>query len=141
MAHERIPVTGGCLCGAVRYEVSEPPTAGSYCHCAMCRKQSGSLSGAAMEFSWAAFRFTKGELKYYQSSAGAKRGFCGNCGSRMAFVSEGDPKVWVSVGSLDHPEDWPMTKGASWGRSQHIYVGSKVVWYAIGDGLPQQATE
>jgi len=141
MAHARVPITGGCLCGAVRYEISQPPAAGSYCHCSMCRKQSGSVSGGAFEFSRAALRFTKGELKYYRSSASAKRGFCGHCGSRIAFFAEGDPRVWVSIGSLDHPEDWPMTKDASWGRSQHIHVASKIAWLAIEDGLPQLATE
>jgi hypothetical protein len=141
MAHESIPVTGGCLCGAVRYELSEPPAAAAYCHCSMCRRNSGGLFTAGMEFPGAAFKVTKGELKYYRSSAGAKRGFCGDCGSRVVFASEVDPRVWVTLGSFDHPEDWPMTKGASWGRSQHIYVGSKVAWYAIDDGLPQHEIE
>ena len=141
MAHARVPVTGGCLCGAVRYELSQPPAAGSFCHCSMCRKQSGSLVGGALEFSGAALKFTRGEPKYFRSSPGSKRGFCGDCGSRVVWVSEVDPIVSVGIGSFDHPEDWPMTKDASWGRSQHIYVGSKVAWNAITDGLPQRETE
>src|SRR5262245_18585152 len=48
MANQHFPVTGGCLCGAVRYESKEPPTEGYYCHCTMCRKHYGGLFAAAV---------------------------------------------------------------------------------------------
>ena len=54
------------------------------------------------------------------------------------FLYEGNPNVWVLVGSLDHPEDWPLTKDAAWGQSGHWYVETKVPWYEIIDGLPQR---
>ena len=141
MANRHIPLTGGCLCGAVRYESQQPPTEGYYCHCTTCLKHFGGLFSATVRIPGSAFTFTKGELKYYRSSDFGKRGFCSNCGSPMAFVFEGNPDVWISVGSLDHPEDWPLTRDASWGRSIHSYIDSKVPWYEISDGLPQQTSK
>jgi hypothetical protein len=54
---------------------------------------------------------------------------------------EGDPDAWISVGSLDHPEDWPMTKHASWGKSIHVFIDTKIPWYEINDGLPQRESD
>lgn len=139
MAHERVPVTGGCLCGAVRYDCTEPPTEGFFCHCTLCQKYSGNLFSATVQFAGSAFKFTKGELKYYRSSSMGKRGFCANCGSPVAFVYDDLPNVWIRIGSLDHPEDWPMTKDASWGPSVHLHTDTKVPWHEITDGLPQRA--
>ena len=68
-----------------------------------------------------------------------KRGFCTDCGSPIVFLYEGNPNVWVLVGSLDHPGDWPLTKDARWGQSAHWYIETKVPWYEITDGLPQDA--
>jgi len=55
----------------------------------------------------------------------------------MTFSYEGISDVWIMIGSLDHPEDWPMTKDASWGHSHHGQVDFKVPWEEINDGLPQ----
>jgi hypothetical protein len=140
MANQRVPVTGGCLCGAVRYECTEPPLEGFFCHCTLCQKHYGGLFSASLQFSGSAFRFTKGEQKYYRATSVAKRGFCADCGSPVAFLYDDLPDVWIKIGSLDHPEDWPMTKDASWGRSSHIHVDTKVPWYEISDDLPQRVS-
>lgn len=57
------------------------------------------LFGAAVRFPGVALKFTKSQPKYYRSSACAKRGFCSDCGSPVAFFFEGDPDAWISVGS------------------------------------------
>jgi hypothetical protein len=137
MAKPHVPVTGGCLCGAVRYESKQAPTQGYYCHCTICRKSYGGLFSATVTFPGAGFAFTKGELRYFRATSLAKRGFCADCGSPVAFFYEGNSNVWIKIGSLDHPEDWPMTKGASWGRSGHAHVDTKVPWHEIADDLPQ----
>ena len=137
MGTQHIPVTGGCLCGAVRYESQEPPIEGYYCHCTMCQKHYGSLFGATVKFSKTALRFTKGQPAYYRSSVVAQRGFCSTCGSPIAFLYDALPDVWISIGSLDHPNNWPLTKHASWGQTIHLQVDSKVSWLHIDDGLPQ----
>jgi hypothetical protein len=137
MATPHIPVTGGCLCGAVRYESKAAPTQGYYCHCTICQKNYGGLFSVTLRVPGVAFRFIKGELKFYRASSFARRGFCSDCGSPVAFFADGIADVWVKVGSLDHPEDWPMAKDASWGQSAHWHTDTKIPWYEISDGLPR----
>jgi hypothetical protein len=139
MAGERVPVTGGCLCGAVRFACTEPPLEGHFCHCRLCQKNYGALFSATLRFPGAAFRFTKGEQRYYRATSIARRGFCAACGSPVAFFYDDLPDVWIKIGSLDHPEDWPMTSGAAWGRSSHIHSADRIAWERIDDGLPQHA--
>ncbi len=106
MSDKTMPITGGCMCGAVRYEATEPPQDVGYCHCRMCQKWTGNLFMASAAFRSAAFRFTQGELKFYQSSAWLERGFCANCGTPVCdHYLKGSDTVYASIGSLDHPED------------------------------------
>lgn len=137
MSMPHVPVTGGCLCGSVRYESEVPPIHGYICHCTMCRRNVGAIFGATVRFPGSAFKLTKGDLKAFAASAFAKRCFCADCGAPVAYFYAGNPDVWIYVGSLDHPEDWPMTKDASWGISEHVFVDEKIPWYEISDGLPQ----
>jgi hypothetical protein len=137
MAIQRVPVMGGCLCGAVRYESKESPIRGYICHCTMCRRNCGGFFGATVRFPGSAFILTKGEPKPYAASKFAKRCFCADCGAPVAYFYAGNPDVWIYVGSLDHPEDWPMTKDASWGPTEHVFVDEKIAWCEIDDGLPQ----
>jgi hypothetical protein len=141
MTSQHVPVAGGCLCGAVRYESSVAPTEGYYCHCRMCQKHYGGLFGATARFSGATFQFTRNQPKFHQSSDVARRGFCPDCGTPMAFAFAGNPDLWISIGSLDHPEDWPLTRDARWGPITHTHVDSKVAWHEIADGLPQRTSE
>jgi hypothetical protein len=143
MANEHIPVTGGCLCGAVRFESKDPPTEGFYCHCRNCQRQFGGLFGAYVRVPRSSFTFTKGGPRYYRSSAVARRGFCAACGSPLVFVFDGEDAnadYWISIGTLDHPEDWPMTKDASWGQTTHGFADRKIPWHEIEDGLPQRTS-
>src|SRR5262245_66404689 len=105
MANQRFSVSGGCLCGAVRYESKEPPIEGYYCHCTMCRKHYGGLFAAALRIPGAAITFTKSQPKYYRSSAWAKRGFCSDCDSSVAFFFDRTQDAWISVGSLYRTEN------------------------------------
>lgn len=137
MASASLPVTGGCLCRAVRYQSQKAPIKGFYCHCKMCQKNCGGLYMATMRFIGSDFSITQGILTYYQSSALARRGFCSICGTPVAFQYEGNPDVWILLGSLDQPSDWPLTKEAQWGEIVHCCIESKVTWYEINDGLRQ----
>jgi hypothetical protein len=55
----------------------------------------------------------------------------------MPFLFDTVQDVWIKIGTLDHPEDWPMTKDALWGHSEHWHTDTKIAWEEISDGLPQ----
>lgn len=133
MGEQTMPITGRCACGAIRYEATEPPQEVGYCHCRMCQKATGNLFYPWAMFGSDAFRITKGEPTFYKSSALAERGFCANCGTQVAFHYLNDRVYWASIGSLDHPEDWPP--------SVHAGVGSQIPWLTIHDDLPRMRTE
>lgn|SRR5579871_5844233 len=127
-----LPVTGGCLCGAIRYESTNPPNWIGICHCRMCQRASGGLFGPFGSFSRAGFRIT-GEPTYYQSSKAAERGFCRTCGSPLFMRYTGSENLGVLVGTFDRPDDWPMT-------FCHTGIESKISWYAIPDEFPRYKT-
>lgn len=133
MSDKTMPITGGCMCGAVRYEATEPPKEVGYCHCRLCQKWTGNVFYSFAIFRSAAFRITQGEPKFYNSSAWIERGFCANCGTQVLDRQvKGDDLVGATIGSLDHPEDWPP--------SVHWGVESQIPWLTIDDGLPRLRT-
>ena len=127
-------VTGGCLCGEVRYEISKPAIDINYCHCRMCQRFAGAPVVSGSMYSTEALRFTKGEPKYYKSSPFAERGFCANCGSSLTYrplIPQLDfIVVWTA--SLDNPEP----NAPTW----HLGVESQMPWLNIDDDLPRTRT-
>jgi hypothetical protein len=76
MAEVSKSTTGGCMCGAVRYEaVGEPITVG-HCHCPSCRRHTGAPVVTVVIFEQDRVKFTKGDRKIYNSSPGVGRSFC-----------------------------------------------------------------
>ncbi len=128
-------ITGGCLCGAIRYESSEPPVKAGTCHCRMCQKSTGSAFMVMAAFSRTALRFTKGEPKLYRSSSIKEKGFCPDCGSLLfdrylVRTGKSNPDmVWVQLGTLDHPEAVSI--------DFHTGVESQLPWVHFDDGLPR----
>ena len=129
-------ITGGCLCGAVRYEASEPPSEGGICHCRVCQRTSGSAFEALAMFPQTVFRFTKGEPKRYRSSSIMEKCFCPHCGSTLTdrylvpvSTSMHPDMVWVHIGTLDEPEVAPI--------NDHYGVESQLSWVHFDDGLPR----
>jgi hypothetical protein len=104
---EATRITGGCLCGALRYEADAAPTYAGYCFCADCRKASGSGWVGFMGFNASALRFS-GEARQFASksvSGGvATRNFCPTCGGLVfgGIVGETDSHT-IYAGSLDDP--------------------------------------
>ena len=99
--------TGGCQCGALRYECSAEPMFAAHCHCNACQKASGSPSATLFAVPKSALKIT-GEVKYYESRADsgniAGRGFCSVCGGRVLGRSSGMPdSVAIMAGSMDDP--------------------------------------
>ena len=125
-------LAGGCLCGAVRYALSEPLRFARNCHCEYCRKHSGA---AFLTFAYvpvATFRWIQGEehVQRYESSSWAARTFCRLCGSTLQFVSNQHPEAFgLALGTV---EGDPGCRPA-----RHICLRSKALWYEIGDALPR----
>jgi hypothetical protein len=124
--------TGGCLCGAVRYEITGPPLRGTICHCSLCRKSSGSAFQA-----WALFRkeqlsWTQGTPHIIQATPLVIRKFCHHCGSPLSFQfrdDHSDQIIGVTIGTLDTPNDVAPTR--------HNWVSEQLNWLNIIDELPR----
>lgn len=127
-------LTGGCLCGAVRYVITAPPLSVAYCHCRLCQRASG-----APVVNWATvtadtFRVTQGQVARYCSSAKAERGFCARCGSQILFqYTEGPAELDVTVVTLDDPATLPP--------QYHIWTSSQQPWLIMEDSLPRYADD
>lgn len=103
-----VPFTGGCACGAIRYECSAEPMMSWKCHCRDCQRATGSAFVAGMIVPATAFTFTKGEPKYYgmKSTSGSTiyRSFCPRCGAGIGGKSDGFPDIMgVRAASMDDP--------------------------------------
>ena len=127
-------ITGGCLCGAVRYQISAPPIYVTYCHCRMCQRFTGGQIVAGAFFPREATRFTQGDLKYYRSSPIAERGFCADCGSGVMVVwplakAKWSDWYWVLLASLDNPENFVPTS--------HFGIESQMPWLDVHDDFPR----
>ncbi|MCW2396796.1 MULTISPECIES: GFA family protein [unclassified Sphingobium] len=83
----RFPQSGGCQCGAVRYELSAPPLGIWACHCSLCRKQSGSAFGLSMGVAIESLAFTQGTPAIWTRNTDSGHRldclFCADCGSRL----------------------------------------------------------
>ncbi len=103
MTHAReVSMTGGCQCGAVRYQLHEMPRV-SVCFCRMCQKAVGGYFGAFAGLEQDKLTWTKGEPSLFSSSQVAERGFCKSCGTPLTFRYKDTKRISVTAGSLDEP--------------------------------------
>lgn len=101
--------SGGCLCGAVRYEVDSPLRDVIGCHCNQCRRTSGHHV-AATRAPLSGFRLIEQDgLKWFESSEAAKRGFCETCGSNLFWQCYDRDSISIFAGTLDQPTGLRMT--------------------------------
>jgi hypothetical protein len=132
----KIPFTGGCACGAIRYEGTAEPSMMLKCHCRDCQQVTGGGFAAAIVVPAGSFRLTRGQLRYHFTPSIArgkhKRGFCGDCGSRLTgaeFEAEPSDSVGILAGSLDDP---------SWFQPQmDIFVSDAQPWDQMDPALPK----
>lgn len=123
-------ITGGCLCGAVSYEITDALEAAGHCHCSICRKSHGAAFATWTFVSPESFRWTAGGefIERYSASSDRERCFCRKCGSPLA-ATHGGRVTEVVLATVDgDPGVRPR---------EHIFVGSKAPWYEIADALPQ----
>jgi hypothetical protein len=128
------PLSGGCQCGAVRYEISGPPTNLYICHCRECRKQSASAFGISLFVKREDFRLIKGATKRWSRATDSGRtlhcAFCADCGSRLWHEAAGEHDI-ISVkgGSLDRPVDL--------GEAIHVWTSRKLPGVIIPEHAAQ----
>jgi hypothetical protein len=124
---------GRCLCETVRYELRGDPIAMYYCHCAQCRRATGSSFATNLIVRSDDLHVVAGEaaMARYESSPGKFRHFCSRCGSPIFSRSDSMPHISsLRAGTLD--ED-PGLRPAT-----HIWVSAKAPWLEIQDELPQR---
>jgi hypothetical protein len=123
-----MPLTGGCNCGAVRFEVTEPLLGASYCHCTRCQRRTGTAASANARAAPGSFRVVAGEdrLRAWRPPDGAEKWFCGDCGSALFSRVPGNPDtIGVRLGAFD---------GDPGVRPSHRqYVAYAAVWEPIPD--------
>ncbi len=108
---------GGCLCGAVRFEITLPSKWCAHCHCGMCRRAHGAAFVTWFGMEASRFRIVAGSehLTRFASSASAWRGFCNRCGTTMLFGGERWPnEVHVALACLDGALDRAPSANVYW---------------------------
>jgi hypothetical protein len=130
-----IPLTGGCLCGGVRFRVDAPLVVATYCHCTRCQRRTGTAASAQARIQPGSLTVTHGEelIRSYAPPDGFPKLFCGACGSALWSQSPDDPEIIsVRLGAFDgDPGIRP---------SLRQYVAYAAPWEPIPeDGLPRHA--
>jgi len=121
-------LTGGCLCGEIRYEAHGTPFHPTLCHCSMCRRAAGAPVVAWFSVRRDEYRVTSGTPARYASSPGVIRTFCPRCGTSLTFESAAHAEeIDITTASLDDPEAVPPR--------DHTRTETQLSWMAVTDGL------
>src|SRR6476619_6305828 len=99
-----LPITGGCGCGTVRFEVGVPFLSAGYCHCTRCQRRSGTAASANARTAPGALRVVAGEeqIRAWAPPGGSAKMFCGACGSALFSRPPDDPAIAVvRLGAID----------------------------------------
>jgi hypothetical protein len=121
-----VPFSGGCACGAVRYECSAEPIVSLNCHCRDCQRAGGSAFAAILIVSASDFSLAQGEPTYHDVTADSgntmSRGFCRQCGSPVVIkhqrITPGPEVVILHAASLDDPSWFLPTMDIYTSRAQ-----------------------
>lgn len=123
---------GSCLCGAVRFTIEGELHGPDACHCTACRKHSGHYF-VSTDVPRSALAITGEEhVRWFRSSAKARRGFCGTCGSSLFWDPLERDWIGVAMGAFDTPTGTCV--------AVHVFVGEKGDYYEIADGVDQYET-
>ena len=133
MQAHAIRATGGCLCGAVRFEVHGALMPVVNCHCSKCRRFHGHVA-AYTATARENLILTKAEnLQWYRSTQDeppdVHRGFCRHCGSSLFWDPRGKPNISIAAGAIDSPTGLTTER--------HVWVSQKADYYTLSDDLPR----
>ena len=134
MAKINTPFSGGCACGAIRYESTAEPVLMLHCHCSDCQRSSGGPFSSFVVVPTEAFKLLKGSPRFHDSpsEAGGKthRGFCPDCGSPIQVMTDSQPDiVAIRTASLDDPS-WFSVQMDVWTSDAHP-------WDFMNSALPK----
>jgi hypothetical protein len=122
--------SGGCFCGAVRYEVTGEVYNLTTCHCETCRRVAGAPAVSWLTVALGGFRLVNGTPTTLRSSAHVTRTFCATCGTPLTYQRDDGPdELDVTICSLDQPEALPP--------QDHTQASERLPWNMVCDGLPQ----
>ena len=105
MPERDLPITGGCVCGEVRYEIDAEPLHAGYCHCTRCQRRSGTAASANLRPAPGSVTIVSGAelIRWWRPERGWEKGFCSNCGSALFSRDPADDDPGgVRMGTLDH---------------------------------------
>ena len=124
--------TGGCACGAVRYQLNSEPFDAGWCHCRTCQLTSGAPAMAFATVPTGDLVFTEGAdaVKTRPSSSFGRRQFCGDCGTPLTIQVNYQPEtIDFPIATLDSPDAVPP--------GFHIFRASRIGWFETADSLPR----
>ncbi len=126
-------LTGGCMCGQVRFETSGESFGVAHCHCHSCRKHNGGPVVTLAGFKADQVTFSGEDRKRYESSPDVHRAFCGNCGTPLTWEGDaGEDLGYViefHISTLDDPEALVPTC--------HGFYPERISWFDVDDDLPR----
>lgn len=113
--------TGGCQCGAVRFEAAGAPKFVGLCHCESCRKATGGAFSTWVGFNEDKVRWPNGAPSFYASSQGVRRGYCGTCGTPLTYASDKWPgETHFLIGVMDDP--------GAYAPGGEVFSGEALAW-------------
>ncbi len=133
MGEDPLALTGGCMCGAVRFEATGVPLGIGYCHCMSCRRHTGAPVVAYVGFKADQVVFRGEERSIYTSSPGVARAFCSTCGTSLTWegvTAASDGKIIeFHISSIDNPGGFVP--------KDHTRYGERIAWFDVADKLPR----
>lgn len=130
----QLPLTGGCACGAIRYEATAEPLAMIHCHCRDCQRSSGGPFSSFVIVPAEAFSIVQRPPRFFNSPSDrggtTRRGFCADCGSPILAKTDANPDiVGIKTASLDDPS-WFKVQMDVWTSDAHS-------WDQMNPALPK----
>ena len=120
------------MCRAVRYETSGEPFLISHCHCESCRRHNGGPVVTLVGYKADQVVFSGEDRKFYESSPGANRAFCGDCGTPLTWEGDGGDLGMICelhISTFDDPTTLEPTG--------HAFYGERISWFETADDLPR----